>query len=68
MPRLEVRCSKEEKAEWTAKAEAAGMSLSLFVREALERVRTWTAVDRKAHAERTRELARIGNNINRIAR
>ena len=48
------------RAEWHAKARSAGLALSDLVRRSVGRVRTWTA----AHAE----VARIGNNLNQIAR
>jgi hypothetical protein len=32
------------------------------------RVRTWTAPDREIEKEKIRQLARIGNNLNQIAR
>ena len=44
------------------------MSLSALVREAMDRVRTWSVSDRMAYAERTREIAMIGNNLNNISR
>ena len=63
---VKVRASQTERVEWHAKAAGTGLSLSDLVRRSMRRVRTWTA----AHAarERTRELARIGSNLNQIAR
>ena len=34
----------------------------------MARTRTWTAAAAKVEQERTRELARIGSNLNQIAR
>ena len=34
----------------------------------MARTRTWTAAAAKVERERTRELARIGSNLNQIAR
>ena len=48
-----VRVSAAELAEWRGKARAAGVSLSELLRRAMAR---------------TRELARIGNNLNQLAR
>ena len=38
------------------------------MRRSVGRVRTWTAPAAEVERERTRELARIGNNLNQIAR
>ena len=63
-----VRVSAAELAEWRGKARAAGVSLSELLRRAMARTRTWTAAAAAVERERTRELARIGNNLNQIAR
>ena len=68
MRKLEVRCTPEEHEAWRAKATAAGLTLSELVRQSLGRVRTWTVGDRRAARERVQQLARIGNNLNQIAR
>ena len=57
---MKVRASDAERAEWHAKARSAGLTLSDLVRRSLGRVHTWTV----PHAE----VARIGNNVNQIAR
>ena len=44
------------------------MSPSELLRQAMARTRTWTAKARAEERERTRELARIGANLNQIAR
>ena len=44
------------------------MPLSELLRRAMARTRTWTAAAAKVERERTRELARIGSNLNQIAR
>ena len=44
------------------------MPLSELVRLSLGRVRPWSPVHAAAAAERTRQVARIGNNLNQIAR
>ena len=43
------------------------MGLSELLRRAMARTRTWTAAAAKVERERTRELARIGSNLNQIA-
>ena len=63
-----VRVSAAEFAVWKAKAEAAGVRLSDLLRRAMARTRTWTAAAAEVERERTRHVARIGNNLNQIAR
>ena len=41
---------------------------SALLREAMARTRTWTASARAAERERTRQIARVGNNLNQLAR
>ena len=60
--------SEAERAEWHAKARSAGLTLSDLVRRSVGRVRTWTVAHADVERERTRELARLGNNLNQIAR
>ena len=62
------RLSAPEHASLRAKASAAGVSLSSLLRAAIVRTRTWTAAATDVERERTRQLARIGNNLNQIAR
>ncbi len=65
---VKVRASDSERAEWHAKACSAGLTLSDLVRRSLGRVHTWTVPHAEVERERTRELARVGNNLNQIAR
>ena len=65
---VKVRASEAERAEWHAKARAVGLSLSDLVRRSVGRVRTWTVAHAELERERTRCLARIGSNLNQIAR
>ena len=65
---LHLRVSPAEVAAWRAKAEAAGVPLSDLLRQAMARTRTWTAPAADAERERTRQVARIGNNLNQLAR
>jgi len=67
MPRIEVRCSDQEQAAWRSKAEAAGLSLSEMVRAALDAARVPDRAAADALANLTRQVARIGNNLNQIA-
>ena len=63
-----ARVTPAEHAAWHEKAEGAGVSTSALLREAMARTRTWTAPARAVERERTREIARIGNNLNQLAR
>ena len=65
---VKIRASEAERAGWHAKASAAGLSLSDLLRRSIGRVRTWTVAAAEVERERTRELARIGSNLNQIAR
>ena len=65
---VKIRSSDAERAAWHTKARAAGLSLSDLVRRSVGRVRTWTIAHTELERERTRELARIGSNLNQIAR
>ncbi len=66
---IKLRVSDEERSRWLLKAKDAGVTLSALIRQGLEgapvrrprrRVETDPAL--------LRELARIGNNLNQIAR
>lgn len=65
---LRVRTTREERDRWHALAAAAGLTLSELVRRSLDRVRTWTAGRADLERERNIQLARIGNNVNQLAR
>ncbi len=65
---VKVRASEAERAEWHAKARSAGLTLSDLVRRAVGRTHTWTVAHAEVERERTRQVARVGNNLNQIAR
>lgn len=65
---IAVRLTDEEKLDWDLKAHAAGLSISELVRQAMSRVRIHHVGDRMMQIERTRQIAKIGNNLNQIAR
>ena len=44
------------------------IAVGSLVRRSVGRVRTWTVAHTELERERTRELARIGSNLNQIAR
>ena len=69
MARIEIRASEADRAQWVGKAKAAGLTLSALIRQALNdapmpRRRRRVAVDPAL----VRELARVGNNLNQLAR
>ena len=67
--RIEVRTTETEKQKWQSIAKNKGVSLSELIRSTLNRQRL-----SKRHAypsvspDLLRELARMGNNLNQIAR
>ena len=63
---IHLRASPAELADWRAKAAAVGVPLSDLLRQAM--ARTWTAATAEAERERTRQVARIGSNLNQLAR
>lgn len=73
---VQARVSPRELASWRAKAAAAGVSSSALLRQAMARTGVWTPTaadaererEREVKRARTRELARIGSNLNQIAR
>ena len=65
---VRARVTPAEHADWLAKAAAAGVSPSRLLRQAMARTRTWTAAAAAVERDRTRQVARIGNNLNQIAR
>ena len=66
--RVHVRVSPAELAAWRAKAATVGVPLSDLLRQAMARTRTWTAPALAVERERTRQIARIGSNLNQLAR
>ena len=65
---VKIRARESERAEWHTKARRAGLSLSALVRRAIERTQTWTVAHAEVERARAAGLARIGNNLNQIAR
>jgi hypothetical protein len=69
-----VRCSEQEAADWKRRAEAAGLTVSDYIRRALEQPETGVAPRRRprpappADPQVVRQVARAGNNLNQIAR
>ena len=65
---IHLRVSPADRAAWRAKAAAAGVPLSDLVRRSMARTRTWTAPAADIERERNVQVARIGNNLNQLAR
>ena len=65
---IAARVTPAEHAAWREKAAAAGVSPSELLRRAMSQTRTWTAPARAIERERTRQIARIGNNLNQLVR
>lgn len=65
---LTIRVSQTEKLAWQEKAELCGLTISDLIRQAISRTKTWTVADKSLMKEQTRQIARIGNNLNQIAK
>lgn len=65
---ISIRLTSEEKLDWELKAHATGLSISQLAREAIAKVKITRLQDRNLQKERTRQIAKIGNNLNQIAR
>lgn len=65
---FKLRCSEEEIVEWREKAQASGVPVSELIRQAMSRVRSWSPANQKIQIEQIRLIARIGNNLNQLAR
>lgn len=65
---IHIKCTDEERTKMKQKADAAGMPLSELIRRSLDKTNTWTARDRNAVYALSKELARIGNNLNQVAK
>lgn len=65
---ITIRVSKSEKQAWQEKAALSGLTLSNLLRQAMDKTRTWTVSDNSLFKEQIRQIARIGNNLNQIAK
>ena len=66
---LRIRVSDAERLQWQAQASEAGVSVSELIRRSLPGSVARAVPPRtKADPELVRQLARIGNNLNQIAR
>ena len=65
---ITLRVTQTEKLAWQDKADLVGMTISDLIRQAISRTKTWTVADKSLVKEQTRQIARIGNNLNQIAK
>ena len=65
---ISIRLTDEEKLDWELKAHAAGSTISQLAREAMNRVKVMNVSDRAIQIKRTYQIAKLGNNLNQIAR
>ena len=65
---VSIRLTDEEKLDWELKTHSAGLKISELVRQTMSKVRVTNIKDRSIAIERTRQIAKIGNNVNQIAR
>lgn len=65
---IKIRVTDDEKKVIYDKAELAGCNVADLIRQSLCRVKTWTAKDKEIERERIREIRRIGQNLNQIAK
>ena len=65
---IKVRLTPKEKLRWQEKAVNSGLSLSNLIRMSVERTNTPTIQNRKDIADLTRQVRRVGINLNQIAK
>ena len=65
---VNIRVTSEEKLNWELKAHAEGLKTSQLARYLLNKYSTGYAGEKQSQQEFIRQVARIGNNLNQIAR
>ena len=63
-----IRATDSEKLNWELKAHAEGLKTSQLARYLLNKYSTGYGSDKRSRQEFNRQVARIGNNLNQIAR
>ena len=63
-----IRATDEEKLNWELKAHAEGLKTSQLARYLLNKYSTGYVSDKRSRQDFIRQVARIGNNLNQIAR
>ena len=67
-PKFGVRMPPETRALLNGKAKAAGLSESALIRTLIEDAQIVSAAEQTARQQTNAQLARIGNNLNQLAR
>ena len=65
---IKIRVSEDERQAINEKAELAGCTVAELIRHSLCRVKTWTIKDKEIERARIREIRRIGQNLNQVAK
>ncbi|MGH0004874.1 MobC family plasmid mobilization relaxosome protein [Pseudovibrio ascidiaceicola] len=65
---VQIQCSEEQRDGWKSKADQAGHSLSDLLRIALDETKPKRRRRVDVDPNLIRELARIGNNLNQVAK
>ena len=65
---LKIRMSDKEFRAAKTLAQSAGIPMAVLVRESVGKCKSWTIEDRQGLRELQGEVARVGNNLNQIAR
>jgi hypothetical protein len=65
---IKIRSTPEERKTWNEKAKSLGVPLSELIRKSFGRVQPMPLNNKKIEAERNKQIARVGNNLNQIAR
>ena len=63
-----IRATDDEKLNWELKAHSCGLKTSQLARYLLNKHSTGYASDKRSRQEFNLQVARIGNNLNQIAR
>jgi len=65
---LNIRVTEAEKKVIDEKAALSSLPVSRLILESLKRVKTWTIKDKAIESKKIREIIRVGNNLNQIAK
>lgn len=65
---IHLKVSEDERDQIKSIAEAGGITVAELIRRSVQRVRPWTLEDRDAVRELSREIAKVGNLLNQLAR
>ena len=66
--RINIRATDDEKLNWELKAHSEGLKISQLARHLLNKYSTGYSNDKQSRRKLIKEIARIGNNLNQIAR